>query len=334
MNLMYLFLGSARRGARPRYPQPYDDESDSHTRSVSPEPHFQTPLNGSKNRRVSNFGKIPSALNTGDSGLIYSEIPRNKGGRPKKRMADGEIKVQQRIILTKAGRPLVSHEGAYATPSGKSLAVDRSSPMLERTHPRQRMTSHQLAVQQNRIDRVNHVINKKLQRLDHRKKKQRFKQGAMARAWNRIRELDEPLNMSDDDSPLCGQSDFFDDGGSIGEIEHPVKRQKLDKSARSYGVSHKRGPAGLVPRKGEETGDPDEDDFGEECMSLAAAIRRTQRRMKRWEEMDKGRMSQGLALVNGFPTAEEDEMEVEHGDAEADGEAEGESDEDEDADLE
>jgi Ino eighty subunit 1 len=262
------------------------------------------------------------------------ETPKNKGGRPRnaaKRTYDGELKpLAQRIVLTKGGRPLSAPENQNA---GRLQSMDRSSPALNNTGTRQRMTSHQLAVQQNRRDRVNHVIVRKMQRLDARKKRQRLKQGAFVRAWSRIKDIEDPLLVSDDEYPLKHTAEMVADDTNINGDDdiHPNKRSKFAHRTTTY----TRGPIGLAPRRDEELADG-VDDFGEEAMSIAAAIRRTKRRLERWELVD-ARHEFGDDVTDADADADGDEevWDEEEGDApaEAGAEQEEESDEDGDGDI-
>jgi Ino eighty subunit 1 len=304
--------GSRRPGAISRYSyggENYDYDSDTRTRSVSPDHIYQTPENGTKaNRRIQSTAKIHNMLNTEMSPPPSDATQRQRGNRPRglnKRMADGEIKPAQRIVLTKDGRPL-------ATPDRKILSrsllpmTDLPTPVVERAGPKPRMTTHQMAVQQNRNDRVNHAIDRKLCRIDKKRKRLRWKQGAIARAWSRIRDIEEPLFASDDERPLKHHSnDLHDQEGNpvagredINENSHPPKRLKLDKGNKIFiNGTYSRGPAGLIPRKKEENGV--DDDYGEEAISLAAALRRTSRRLNRWVEADRTRLAAGLKLKDG-----------------------------------
>ncbi|KAA8894905.1 hypothetical protein FN846DRAFT_371004 [Sphaerosporella brunnea] len=330
--------GSARRGGR----FPYEYDSDIRTRSVSPDSQYNTPANG-KNRRGTNMIKINNMLNVEQGSPV--EPPKNRGGRPKnssKRTYDGELKpLAQRIVLTKGGRPLSTPESV-----GRVQSFDRSSPVLPSTGPRPRMTSHQIAVQQNRNDRINHVIERKLQRLDRKKRRLRLKQGTIVRAWNRIKDLEDPLLMSDDEErPLKHVPPDHDEEGNPVKREdeddhhHPTKRTKTDKAQKLANGTYSRGPAGLIPRKEEENAG-DEDDFGEEAMAFAAAIRRTARRLARWQKEDERRIAAGLALVdsaNGqaldVPVAKEENAEGEGDAGDRPEQDEDVSDEDDDEDV-
>jgi Ino eighty subunit 1 len=308
----------------------FEYESDTRTRSVSPDSLYNTPANG-KNRRGTNIVKINNILNSEHGSPL--ETTKNKGGRPKnaKRTYDGELKpLAQRIVLTKGGRPLATPENMQS--------LDRMSPVLgPSSGPRPRMTSHQLAVQQNRKERINHLIERKLQRLDRKKRRLRLKQGAIARAWNRIKDIEDPLVLSDNEErPRKHAADeVYDEEGNVvqqEEEEHPIKRVKLDKG-RGGPANVSRPPAGLIPRKEEQMGD-EHDDFGEEAMALAAAIRRTKRRLERWQLDENRRIAAGLTGGGQQPLLEEDaEGEDDIAVGGAAGQVEYVSDEDEDEDV-
>ncbi|CCX11759.1 hypothetical protein FPQ18DRAFT_156621 [Pyronema domesticum] len=318
--------GSPPPSSSRRRPYTNDYDTDSHTRSVSPDTAFSTPNNGNKPRRP-HLQKV--------NHLLISdafETPKNKGGRPRnsaKRNAEGDLKA--RLILTKGGRPLAPSQ----PPDPRLLNMDRSSPVIsERIGPRVRMTSHQMAVQQNRKDRVNHYIDVKLRTQDKRRKRSRHKQGAIARAWARVKDLEEPLYMSDDDSrPLKHHSHTIDamdaEGNTIHHEEeehmHPVKKQRLERSQKAINGTFSRGPAGLILRVEEEGGDGD--DFGEEALSLSASLRRTWRRLDRWNK-DDPRLAVGLG-VEDVPLQHQIEAAEQEDRMEED--AEGDEDEEEEA---
>lgn len=231
------------------------------------------------------------------------ETPKNRGGRPRnsaKRTADGDVKPGQRITITRGGRPLATSEGALSTNSRSLASADRSSPMVaERPVPRQRLTTHQIAVQRNRMDRVDHAISTQLRQMDRRRQRARRKEGAIARAWSRVKDVEDPLVPSDDEG--AHNEIYYDEEGNAVRREdeddgHVLKRVRLDQEPKQSNVSVSRGPAGLIPLQEEETGGED-DDFGEEALSLAAAIRRARRRLQRWGEMDRRRAA--AALVGG-----------------------------------
>ncbi|RPA98003.1 hypothetical protein L873DRAFT_1062982 [Choiromyces venosus 120613-1] len=272
--------------------------------------------------------------------------------------------------------------------------LDRGTPPgTERGYRSRPLTSHQLAVQQNRRDRAEYLINRKLKRLDRKSRKARLQEGAISRCWRRIKHMEDPFAKSDDEhevhpvkpiirstpavvaAPPATTAETDDAGNAAttaaGSTEGnnkstdskdpatvanpttdsptepmdidsdlpPVKKIKTEHvnnehhSSKRYGngTAH-RGIAGLAPT------DAEEDDYGEEALALAAAIRRSKRRLERWDEED-ARRALGEDVVVGrrgsrvVEDSEEDgdgegdaegEMEAEEGEGE--GEAEGEGD--------
>lgn len=314
----------------------YDsDNNHDQTRSVSPQ-NLMTPSGNGKNlnsRRISTVTKIAHIVNEGPDTPTSEPPPKNKGGRPKgsgKRNADGEIKGTPRIILRTGGKQLSSSDTPGHLMAARSIqpsmSGDKGSPMMgSERGPKQRpLTSHQIAVQQNRKDRAEYMINRKLRSLDRKSMKIRLKEGAMVRCWRRIKNLEDPFDKSDDErdvrivriheapAVVSGkESDAMaEDGnpfgntasipGTLGEdgvlIEPTPKKIKLEHNT-PHDSHHRRSTngtvlpsaAGLIPVEEEE------DDYGEEASSLAAAVRRTTRRLDRWEQSDRQRAAQGLA---------------------------------------
>ncbi|KAK6531988.1 hypothetical protein TWF694_003151 [Orbilia ellipsospora] len=159
------------------------------------------------------------------------------------------------------------------------------------------LTQHQLAVQEHRRQRVERETDKMINRHYRRSKRARHRDSVFARTWRRIKEMPDPFAKSDDEV----------------DLEHPLVRidepqeeiEVLEARRRKYkynnGTSTK-GPAGIVPLDGEE------DDYGEEAASIAAALRRIRRRLPRWEEEDRARKKKGLAgdveIEVGVPVAD------------------------------
>ncbi|KAL7271833.1 hypothetical protein RUND412_005385 [Rhizina undulata] len=286
-----------------------DYDSDPHNNhSVSPDRLLTSSANGKQNRRSSaNVTRIPDLFNN-DELLLAPEndppIVKNKGGRPKgsgKRNADGELKGTPRIILRTSGKRASLDPSGFSITAARSILPsapggDKPSPLAERTPKSRPMTSHQLAVQQNRKDRADYVIDKKLRRMDARKKKSRTRESIFRRTWDRIKDMEDPFANSDDE--------MYDDiirgiggSGATAAGEAREDENQAEKHPEDVEPAHKKlktdrhpdmkyfnngttnpGPAGLIPKPEEE------DDYGEEAMSLAAALRRTNRRLDRWEQ--------------------------------------------------
>ncbi|ETS79879.1 hypothetical protein PFICI_07408 [Pestalotiopsis fici W106-1] len=112
-------------------------------------------------------------------------------------------------------------------------------------------TAHQLAVERNRNQRVEYILSRDLRREHHKARKLRRQEGVIVRTKRRLEQMHDPLADSDEE-------DY----------------RYLDKSSEFRG----KGLGGLVPLAVET------DDFGEELATYSASLRRTNRRMKRWEQ--------------------------------------------------
>lgn len=301
-------------------------------------------------RRLPNV--IANLLNEGpDTPGSVEPTPKNKGGRPKgsgKRNADGEIKGTPRIILRTGGKQLPTPDAqGHVLTAARSIQPssmgEKGSPAMGADRgPKQRpLTSHQLAVQKNRKDRADYMINCKLKDLDKKTRKTRMKEGAIVRAWRRIKTLEDPFAKSDDErelkvirlhdmvvAPEKEPEIALDEdgnplgngiGGSIAGGEEGIMSESIPKKIKLEHSDHRDhhhkrfangtlhpSAAGLVPVEEEE------DDYGEESSSLAAAVRRTRRRIVRWEEEDKRRAARGLApaTVPDVPSASDPRLQI------------------------
>lgn len=127
------------------------------------------------------------------------------------------------------------------------------SPHVD-SHPAQRrarpLTAHQLAVEQSRNEHVNHILSRGLKKAHHVARKTRKREGAILRAVQRTALLGQQMCEDSEDESL---------------------------QMRNPGPFKERGLGGLVQLKGEP------DDYGEEMLAYATAIKRANRRLVRWE---------------------------------------------------
>lgn len=118
-------------------------------------------------------------------------------------------------------------------------------------------TAHQLAVERNRNQRVEHTLDQGLRKEHHKARKARRKESAIARAWKRVSSIEDWLEDSDPDEDMQRQL-----------LSHGIKEPHG--KFRTKGIG---GFAQLVEEK---------DDFGEEAAATSAALRRSIRRLHRW----------------------------------------------------
>ncbi|KAF7555965.1 hypothetical protein G7046_g6428 [Stylonectria norvegica] len=117
-------------------------------------------------------------------------------------------------------------------------------------------TAHQLAVERNRSQRVEYILDRGLRRQHHKSRKLRRQDGAIFKTHKRLNVQDDPFEDSDD--------------------EASAPRNIIFNSEKASGPFREKGLGGLCLLASEE------DDFGEEVSSYAAALRRSARRLARW----------------------------------------------------
>ncbi|ORY72021.1 uncharacterized protein BCR38DRAFT_330742 [Pseudomassariella vexata] len=149
----------------------------------------------------------------------------------------------------RGGAPLKHQLFEASSPAGPSSHFDGIVPRKPRPP-----TAHQLAVERNRNQRVEYILDRGL-RKEHRKaRKLRRQEGAIIRARHRLDLMPDPLIDSDDEDHV------------------PYAMQK--QAALPF---RDVGFGGLCPLTVEV------DDFGEEFSSYSAAMRRAGRRLERWD---------------------------------------------------
>ncbi|KAL5317796.1 hypothetical protein ACEPPN_014896 [Leptodophora sp. 'Broadleaf-Isolate-01'] len=185
-----------------------------------------------------------------------------------------------RILNTGRGRGSLKHQimegSSPVTHAGEPAVTRRLRPL----------TAHQLAVERNRNQRVDYILSRGLRKQHHGAKKQRKQAGAFWRARERLEQIVDPFDDSEDEESIL----------------------------RDPGIFKERGMGGLIPLGHEQ------DDFGEEMSAYAAAFRRATRRLDRWEGqkglgvMGTGRVApKDSGEANGHETGRDnDETEDEH----------------------
>lgn len=134
-------------------------------------------------------------------------------------------------------------------PHGFYLPLNGADPTQKRSRP---ATAHQKAVQNYRQERVNWILDKKLRQHHERSAVKRGKEGAITRAWKRLK--------------LANRDGYDTD-------EEIVLSQAGDET-RAFSA----GLLGLMPLNG-----LDADDYGEEVAAYASVFRKVDRRLGRWD---------------------------------------------------
>ncbi|KAM0203303.1 hypothetical protein ACHAPA_005589 [Fusarium lateritium] len=116
-------------------------------------------------------------------------------------------------------------------------------------------TAHQLAVERNRSQRVEYILDRGLRRQHHKSRKLRRQDGAIFRAYQRLHVQEDPFEDSDDETSTPRNLTYGD---------------------KPPGPFREKGVGGLCLLSTEK------DDFGEEVSAYAGALRRATRRLIRW----------------------------------------------------
>jgi Ino eighty subunit 1 len=160
------------------------------------------------------------------------------------------MRIQNVLNGSRSGRGSLKHQvvdSSSPAPSGLSAVAVPEGPS-RRSRP---LTAHQQAVERNRNQRVNYILSRGLRKAHHHARKARKVEGAILRAVHRTAHLHEEDMLADSES----EENMMKPRGSFRE----------------------RGLGGLIQLNTEE------DDFGEELASYAAAFRRAGRRLDRWD---------------------------------------------------
>jgi Ino eighty subunit 1 len=156
-------------------------------------------------------------------------------------------------------------------------------------------TAHQLAVERNRAQRVEHIINCEMRRQHKESLRARRTEGAILRASRRLAygESDDVLFDSEADEDMDDDGGGGGGGGSGGGANGTAAGGTRARAARKRPAPgfRERGLGGLSTRLDEP------DDFGEEPAAYAAALRRATRRMSRWETVALDRTAPPLGVV-------------------------------------
>jgi Ino eighty subunit 1 len=201
--------------------------------------------------------------------------------RPSKHDSDLDSRTSTpppRSLGPRAGPLSTGGTGRRGGASLKYQIVDHSSPAgpahgiegIPTRKPRP-PTAHQLAVEKNRSQRVEYILDRGI-RKEHRKaRKLRRAEGAIIRALTRLKYMQDreerPFENSEDEDVAAQNHQRLNLPGVA-----------ADPSALSSAEPFReRGFGGLTPLASEK------DDFGEEASAYAGALRRMNRRLTRWE---------------------------------------------------
>jgi Ino eighty subunit 1 len=196
--------------------------------------------------------RIRPSKNESDLDRVRSTPPPRAFGRPSAVFGS----------IGRRGPPhSLKYQAKYQAYDGSSPGGDRALEGVVARKPRP-PTAHQLAVERNRSQRVEYILDRGMRRSHHRSRKDRRGEGSIIRALPRLAEMQDPFDDSEDD-----------------EVAAPSKNASSITNGDNKRMREK-GYGGLAQLKSEP------DDFGEQVSSYSAAFRRMIRRLERWENHD------------------------------------------------
>lgn len=136
-------------------------------------------------------------------------------------------------------------------------------------------TAHQLAVERNRNQRVEYILDRGLRKEHHKSRRARKREGAMWRVYQRLKAQEDLFEDSDED-----------DGGP---------RNLMVGGGKAPGLFKEKGMGGLSQLAREV------DDYGEQTSAYAAALRRVERRVMRWRDAT-GETARVMHAIKRRPT--------------------------------
>jgi Ino eighty subunit 1 len=200
------------------------------------------------NERENKRGKIRPPFDDGPAILPRIRPSKHESDMDSTRSTPPPRALGRGLASARRGAPLKYQifEGSSPAHGGEGVIARKPRPP----------TAHQLAVERNRTQRVEYILDRGLRRRHHKSRKGRRQDGAIFRAYRRIKAQEDPFEDSDD--------------------EHSKPRNLTYGGDKTPGVFREVGIGGLCLLSKEE------DDFGEEVSSYAAALRRSARRLYRW----------------------------------------------------
>ncbi|RCI08197.1 hypothetical protein L249_6288 [Ophiocordyceps polyrhachis-furcata BCC 54312] len=206
------------------------------------------------NERESKRGKLRAPLNEDGPAIL----PRIRPSKHESDMDSTRSTPPPRVLArggtsARRGLPL-----KYQIVEGSSPARHGPEAVVAARKPRP-PTAHQLAVERNRNERVEYILDRGMRRQHHKSRKTRRQHGAIFRSYMRLQAMEDPLEDSEGEEP----------------------RNLSTKGGPSTGPFREKGIGGLCLLSTE----PDE--YGEEVSSYAAALRRSVRRLARWKDHEK-----------------------------------------------
>ncbi|EFX03130.1 ino eighty subunit 1 [Grosmannia clavigera kw1407] len=216
-----------------------------------------TPPPRSLNRSFGPGGPGGSTTSRRAGPLKYQIIEGSSPARQPPLLQQMHQQQQQQLLRKRGSRPSQKAVGRMPDTRARTRRLPRAAASREPP------TAHQIAVENNRKQRIEYLLSRGMQRKHHRAGAQ---DGAIVRAYRRLQQVEDPFEDSENEDNVAWNRGIF-------SFQPGAPQTKVTGDA-----FRERGFGGIVLLNDEQ------DDFGEEVSAYSAAIRRAARRMNRWEE--------------------------------------------------
>lgn len=150
-------------------------------------------------------------------------------------------------------------------------------------------TAHQLAVERNRSQRVDYILDRGIRKMHRKSRRARRSEGAVIRAAKRLEHVMDPFDDSEGEENFRAIKHHVAVGVTAYSYgKDPLRGFYMPFYERGYGGLVQLLPKGPLPGMnevllGQNDGFGEDDNFGEEFADYSAALRRSVRRLDRWE---------------------------------------------------
>ncbi|KAI7493591.1 hypothetical protein KC367_g8529 [Hortaea werneckii] len=258
------------------------DASPSQPAAPAPAPVKKGPGRGNWRRNKPKPDTVPLAARGGESNHHVPLLPNN---------SQGSFSVQdsgpsQTQPATPGSSALGQQGGGlnpFSPPHGANITFQTRlhpdhvpTPSYQVQKRSRGMTQHQSAVVNYRKQQIDYTLDKRISKVHVRARSKREGEGAMLRAWKRIKRLPADYDSEEESVRVRrggGGKDKNEKDDHKGGKENVEHLEDLDLARR---------PRVFMAGMGRVNGEAS--DVGEEARSLARSFRRASRRLERWEE--------------------------------------------------
>ncbi|KAI6828906.1 hypothetical protein KC340_g10316 [Hortaea werneckii] len=258
------------------------DASPSQPAAPAPAPVKKGPGRGNWRRNKPKPDTVPLAARGGESNHHVPLLPNN---------SQGSFSVQdsgpsQTQPATPGSSALGQQGGGlnpFSPPHGANITFQTRlnpdhvpTPSYQAQKRSRGMTQHQSAVVNYRKQQIDYTLDKRISKVHVRARSKREGEGAMLRAWKRIKRLPADYDSEEESVRVRrggGGKDKNEKDDHKGGKENVEHLEDLDLARR---------PRVFMAGMGRVNGEAS--DVGEEARSLARSFRRASRRLERWQE--------------------------------------------------